>query len=137
MVFHQLFEGFSLGIRIAAIPAKAKRAEEGSASEGTLAVEEVLLDPSTGDLEAASNKVQRSKSSTGEAHWLKSTLSFLFGVTTPAGMALGMTLWPSNVPGHGGGTFHLDICIIYVFSLLLQRKPCLYRASCPPSPPGC
>lgn len=132
MVFHQLFEGFSLGIRIAAIPAKAKTAEEGIASGGTLAV-----DPSTGDLEAASNKAQHPKSSTGEAHWLKSTLSFLFGVTTPAGMALGMTLWPSNVPGHGGGTFHLDICIIYVSSLLLQRKHYSCRASCPPSPPGC
>ncbi|KJA18938.1 hypothetical protein HYPSUDRAFT_205019 [Hypholoma sublateritium FD-334 SS-4] len=102
VVFHQLFEGFSLGIRIAAIPAKAKEAEEGSASGGTLAVEEVLLDPSTGDLEAASNKARSPKPSTNEAHWLKSTLSFLFGVTTPAGMALGMTLWPSNAPGHGG-----------------------------------
>lgn len=111
MVFHQLFEGFSLGIRIAAIPAKAKEVEEGSSSEGTLPVSEVLLIPSTGDLEASSNKARDTKPSTSEAHWLKSTLSFLFGVTTPAGMALGMTLWPSNAPGHGGGTYYLTNCI--------------------------
>ncbi len=56
--FHQLFEGLSLGIRIAALP------------------------PSSPDV------ITR--------NWLAPTLSFLFGITTPAGMGLGMVAFSSS-----------------------------------------
>lgn len=105
MVFHQLFEGFSLGVRIAAIPAKGENQEDGTEEVGS---DDVMRGTSRGDLEALPNKKHSKKgarwySPVTDMHWLNPTLSFLFGVTTPAGMALGMTLWPSTSPGHGGG----------------------------------
>ncbi|TFK60284.1 Zinc/iron permease [Pluteus cervinus] len=61
--FHQLFEGLSLGIRIAALP------------------------PAPADPSAGGNGY-------GNRSLLKPVLSFLFGITTPAGMLLGM--WAFN-----------------------------------------
>ncbi|KAF8875079.1 Zinc/iron permease [Gymnopilus junonius] len=61
IIFHQLFEGLSLGIRIAALPpAHPKTANRWGLSS---------------------------------LRWLAPTLSVLFGITTPAGMALGMAVW--------------------------------------------
>jgi hypothetical protein len=32
-----------------------------------------------------------------DVRWFKPTLSFLFGVTTPAGMGLGLLLWHKRI----------------------------------------
>ncbi|KAF8882996.1 Zinc/iron permease [Infundibulicybe gibba] len=66
IIFHQLFEGLSLGIRIAALPP-----------------------PRSSSLEGENLK---------SVGWLKPTLSFLFAVTTPLGMGIGMAAFK-----HGSG----------------------------------
>ncbi|KAF9040227.1 Zinc/iron permease [Hymenopellis radicata] len=66
--FHQLFEGLSLGIRIAALPPSASNDD---------AITTNLL-----------TRCQR--------NWLAPTLSFLFGITTPVGMGLGMAAFASS-----------------------------------------
>ncbi|KAF9483627.1 Zinc/iron permease [Pholiota conissans] len=97
IIFHQLFEGLSLGIRIAALP-DAHR-EEGT--EATVAA----LQESTDDVEAGRSEGERKPFSLcrrmPDVHWFKPTLSFLFGITTPFGMALGMVLWPVKTPTGG------------------------------------
>lgn len=84
VLFHQLFEGLSLGIRIAGIPAlpsdKAPR-------------QSYDLETST---DGNQGKLRR--------NWLSPTLSFLFAVTTPFGMTFGLLVLnrfsdPSHIPG--------------------------------------
>ncbi|KIY73307.1 Zinc/iron permease [Cylindrobasidium torrendii FP15055 ss-10] len=73
IVFHQLFEGLSLGIRIASLPP-----------------------PSSSVLPAPSTFVGRSRQ-----QWLQPTLAFLFAVTTPAGMGLGMAVFAGTTHSQG------------------------------------
>ncbi|KAL0067006.1 hypothetical protein AAF712_005995 [Marasmius tenuissimus] len=74
IVFHQLFEGLSLGIRIAAIPPPP-----------------LSHDPPTLPLHNAKPSDEASTAS-GNG-WLKPILSILFAVTTPAGICLGILLF--------------------------------------------
>ncbi|KAF8876792.1 ZIP zinc transporter-domain-containing protein [Gymnopilus junonius] len=145
IIFHQLFEGFSLGIRIAAIPPKPKslshskeldiedvqeRLEDEIDSEDS---EEVVRAPPRHTLSSSPQVIHSHRPSIDkgkhksacsapsstllyspkrsskwqpwkwrwrhvkEFEWLKLTLTSLFGVTTPLGMALGMLVW--NGPG--------------------------------------
>lgn len=75
MVFHQLFEGLSLGIRIASLPSP----------------------PST-DAELSALGIKRHSrgllgSLLGAGGGLKIALAILFGVTAPAGMGIGLILF--------------------------------------------
>jgi zinc transporter 1/2/3 len=105
ILFHQLFEGLSLGIRIASLPPK---------DETALEDEEDLRSPPLSDPGAPSNSTLPSRSTDNfssqggvqpqdlqtlrerEVHWLKPTLSILFAVTTPFGMCVGMILWKNG-----------------------------------------
>ncbi|KAG7451907.1 Zinc/iron permease [Guyanagaster necrorhizus] len=69
IIFHQLFEGLSLGIRIAALPPVRR-----------------LPVPNTTPL-----------FSIHQWHWLAPVLSFLFAVTTPLGMGVGMLAFSGKV----------------------------------------
>ena len=122
ILFHQLFEGLSLGIRIASLPHKEVEECEDEENLRRLAssLQPVCYVPSPPNLDsdpgAPSNStllppqhghtddnntdsytIGRGKEvqSLGEreVHWLQPTLSILFAVTTPFGMCAGMTLW--------------------------------------------
>jgi len=107
-MFHQLFEGLSLGIRIAALPPPKKMhddlrdenahtngdgglsASEEASNQGALKNNYLWLSPFS-----SSNRHHHRGSRSGwkswkDIHWLKPTLSFLFAVTTPFGMTLGI-----------------------------------------------
>lgn len=120
ILFHQLFEGLSLGIRIASLPPQNIESHDVSVED-----EETLLSRLPLPLEpshyippiipghdsdsrvpsASTSLPQHSGSSdSGEGteiqtfrgpsvHWLEPTLSIAFAVTTSFGMGVGMTLW--------------------------------------------
>ncbi len=122
IIFHQLFEGLSLGIRIAALPPTKKKDaqlqysdDERTPSESSSNVSSQKLNAEPPDLTvqkvaASSPKLKQEAHrwqpfqkwkkwrmwNVREVHWLKPTLSFLFAVTTPFGMTLGMALFPTN-----------------------------------------
>ncbi|KAF9466795.1 ZIP zinc transporter-domain-containing protein [Collybia nuda] len=73
IIFHQLFEGLSLGIRIASLP-PAK-------------VQDVPTLPSS---YSESFPPPQSTHEPGNIHWLNPTLSILFAITTPFGMGIGL-----------------------------------------------
>lgn len=105
IIFHQLFEGLSLGIRIAALP-PPMNANDGfhdensrtSSSCVSASVNQRVLNgqrflwPSTTYLGVRKWWLSRLKH-LKDLYWLKPTLSFLFAVTTPSGMALGILLF--------------------------------------------
>ncbi|KAF9072499.1 ZIP zinc transporter-domain-containing protein [Rhodocollybia butyracea] len=76
IIFHQLFEGLSLGIRIAAIPP----------SDGYSSAR-----PSSPSTNGA-----RSRSTPSHHSWLMPILTFLFSITTPVGIALGLVVFSSR-----------------------------------------
>lgn len=105
MIFHQLFEGLSLGIRIAALPNSPKEEKGETETEDTIYERRVAeaLDESASDVEVGGSAPSSRRRSRRpwydlrgylmDVRWFKSTLSFLFGVTTPTGMGLGLLLW--------------------------------------------
>lgn len=123
ILFHQLFEGLSLGIRIASLPHKeidchiAVEEEEdlrqrlASSLQPACYVPSPIIPNHDSDPGASSNSALplRHGHTTGnidsqiigrgrsprqrEVHWLQPTLSILFAVTTPFGMCAGMILW--------------------------------------------
>jgi solute carrier family 39 (zinc transporter), member 1/2/3 len=123
ILFHQLFEGLSLGIRIASLPRKEVdcdiavddeedlRRRFASSLQPASYVPSPIIPGLDSDPGASSNPtlpprhdpttdnidsqmIGRGQSSRErEVHWLKPTLSVLFAVTTPFGMCAGMILW--------------------------------------------
>lgn len=120
ILFHQLFEGLSLGIRIATLPPSdiegRTAVEDGESllstsfqptyipSSITPNADSDLGDPSNSTVPPRhSHTVDNSSSQAMDSHlrtlrdrgvhWLKPTLSILFAVTTPFGMGVGMILW--------------------------------------------
>lgn len=85
IIFHQLFEGLSLGIRIAAIPPSS----DGNAGSR----------PSS---PSAKNSSSSASSHSGRSILLP-VLTFLFAITTPVGIALGLLVFSSN-RGHSDET---------------------------------
>ncbi|PPQ70357.1 hypothetical protein CVT26_013791 [Gymnopilus dilepis] len=77
IIFHQLFEGLSLGIRIAALPPAQLKPQATSSAWSFQRV-----------------------------RWLAPTLSILFGLTTPGGMAIGMSVWKDY---RGAGNSNRDM----------------------------
>jgi hypothetical protein len=47
-----------------------------------------------------------------DVHWFKTTLSFLFGVTTPLGWASGCFLWHKRISAGDEGV--CDFCLIFI-----------------------
>lgn len=114
-MFHQLFEGLSLGVRIASLPPKyiesdiIVEGEESLISTPPLAsLTPKNLDSDPGVLPQHGHISNNLNSQINgrmarisylptfperQVHWLKPTLSFLFSVTTPFGMCVGMFLW--------------------------------------------
>lgn len=86
VVFHQLFEGLSLGIRIAALPPPPSF--DDSTDEESLNALRVKprSDARRGFFKSLVMAIGGER---GEG-WLKSTLAILFAITTPAGMGIGM-----------------------------------------------
>jgi zinc transporter 1/2/3 len=82
ITFHQLFEGFSLGVRIASLPA----ARDGKAAATLLSQD----NPSTN----LHPKQQRR----GGTQLLEVVLAMLFAIATPVGLGVGLRLFRS-----GGG----------------------------------
>ncbi|KAF5319166.1 hypothetical protein D9619_008518 [Psilocybe cf. subviscida] len=111
--FHQLFEGLSLGIRIAALPPPKESQDNGEDAFDALPRSESY----SGNLSPrGSSRPQKWSSPVmtlrrcvshytarlRRLHWLKPTLAILFGLTTPAGMILGMLIWGgSRKPAEG------------------------------------
>jgi zinc transporter 1/2/3 len=115
ITFHQLFEGLSLGIRIAALPPPKEVHDENgridcddgaSASGGTANLNQrssnimnrlwhSLFSSSVPNhyRSGALNRWLSKWKTWKDMHLLKPTLSFLFTVTTPAGMILGILLF--------------------------------------------
>lgn len=83
MVFHQLFEGLSLGIRIASLPPPPSTDVEHSALG--------IKPQSRGFL----------KSLLGAGWALKVAMAILFGVTAPAGMGIGLIVFKVGKPKEG------------------------------------
>ncbi|KAG7085612.1 hypothetical protein E1B28_003162 [Marasmius oreades] len=77
IIFHQLFEGLSLGIRIAAIPPPRLP------SPGTTPTLPLHCCKPSDDTSSRIRKIG----------WLRPLLSFLFAVTTPAGICLGILVF--------------------------------------------
>ena len=117
-MFHQLFEGLSLGIRIASLPPKDIESDITIEGEESLFSTPPLasltpknLDSDPGVLPRhghISNNPNSQINGRMDVHprisylrtfrerqvpWLEPTLSFLFSVTTPFGMCVGMILW--------------------------------------------
>ena len=139
ILFHQLFEGLSLGIRIASLPRGeidchiAVEDEEDLRRRLASSLQPACYVPSpiTSNLDsdpgAPSNStlplrhghttgnidsqtIGRGQSPRGrEVHWLQPTLSILFAVTTPFGMCAGMVLWKDGT----------DTSLFYCSSLTL------------------
>jgi len=117
ILFHQLFEGLSLGIRIASVPPKHIEShtivEDGERVFPSAPLPSLLLPtrcvPSNFDSDSPNSASPLDNSQAGkevqprknyfwtfrhrEVRWLKPTLSFLFAVTTPLGMGAGLMLW--------------------------------------------
>ncbi len=94
VVFHQLFEGLSLGIRIAALLPPLSDSDEESLSAGGFKSES----------NAKQNLFRRVITKIrGERNggWLKSVLAILFAITTPTGMGLGMIVFKVGVKKEG------------------------------------
>ncbi|KIK64188.1 hypothetical protein GYMLUDRAFT_40474 [Collybiopsis luxurians FD-317 M1] len=85
IIFHQLFEGLSLGIRIAAIPPADSDSSSLSSSRLSL--------PSKAPLSASDSSRQDSKP---HRSFLQPVLTFLFAITTPFGIGLGMLVFNSK-----------------------------------------
>ncbi|KAK7036802.1 hypothetical protein VNI00_011468 [Paramarasmius palmivorus] len=86
IIFHQLFEGLSLGIRIAAIPPPPPESlplHSRSSSRSSSFFRKVI---------PGLNKDEEPKKSS----WLQPLLSILFAVTTPAGMCLGILVFSAT-----------------------------------------
>jgi len=87
VVFHQLFEGLSLGIRIAALPPPPppldSKSDEESETENTSKLE------AHGCYRFVKNVKRTIGGKRGEG-WLKCSLAVLFAITTPTGLGLGM-----------------------------------------------
>ena len=122
ILFHQLFEGLSLGIRIASLPHRevqchtAVRDEEdlrqlASSLQPACYAPSPIIDcdpgaPSNSTLpphpghttdntnpQAIGRGIEVQSLREREVHWLQPILSILFAVTTPFGMCVGMILW--------------------------------------------
>lgn len=78
IVFHQLFEGLSLGIRIAALPPSPDD-------------ENLITSSESGYMLRLISCVKRLKN-----HWLQPSLSFSFAITTPIGILLGMSIFTQH-----------------------------------------
>ena len=118
ILFHQLFEGLSLGIRIAALsPKVVKESHIAHGDDESLSSSMPPIMPSLhsdfgvpsnstsssghrccGDLEIREGRIEVSDRYLWafrgrRVHWLEPTLSILFALTTPFGMGIGMILW--------------------------------------------
>ncbi|KDR73070.1 hypothetical protein GALMADRAFT_142756 [Galerina marginata CBS 339.88] len=157
IIFHQLFEGLSLGIRIAGLPPAPKSTpkheveedeEEDDCDESDSNVGRHVHFTSETSHPCASasrhtSKVARSSASprrrrqlqttrwkwgylknqvvktwmrARSVQWLKPTLTFLFGVTTPVGMGVGMVLWKGK--GAGGGANGEDASMLLIQGIM-------------------
>ncbi|PFH49632.1 hypothetical protein AMATHDRAFT_62735 [Amanita thiersii Skay4041] len=114
ILFHQLFEGLSLGIRIDTLPPIQGPflSRRKSSSHSPVSRESTpLVDPELSNTSYAPppHHEQKKKRSCWSAlgnklkamNWLKAILSVLFGVTTPFGMAIGILAFPQG--GHHDG----------------------------------
>ncbi|KAJ3563634.1 hypothetical protein NP233_g8815 [Leucocoprinus birnbaumii] len=84
VIFHQLFEGLSLGIRIATLPPPPSNNDDETPLESG--------DPYKPEHRRrgfVKNIISKIGGERGEG-WLKCSLAILFAITTPAGMGLGM-----------------------------------------------
>ncbi|KXN84903.1 Zinc-regulated transporter 2 [Leucoagaricus sp. SymC.cos] len=81
VIFHQLFEGLSLGIRIAALPPPSSR-DTKDEIEG--------FEPEPRGDRGFLRKILLTLGGEHGEGWLKCLLAILFAITTPAGMGLGM-----------------------------------------------
>ena len=91
MIFHQLFEGLSLGIRIAALPSSSSYSS--CAHEAAAVSHDPLhLDLHPDDAYIAPHEKNLSKF----IAVLKPTLACLFAITTPAGIGLGMLVFKAG-----------------------------------------
>uniref|UniRef100_A0A0W0F8B7 Putative Zinc/iron permease n=1 Tax=Moniliophthora roreri TaxID=221103 RepID=A0A0W0F8B7_MONRR len=91
IIFHQLFEGLSLGIRIASIPPPAsdslplhrsKRSRSPSQSHSVFGFIRGFISGHDGE--------------SSKSRWLQPVLSLLFAITTPIGITLGILVFSSN-----------------------------------------
>ncbi|KAF9558720.1 Zinc/iron permease [Agrocybe pediades] len=127
IIFHQVFEGLSLGIRIAALPPAHKhKHDHGHKHDGSGRIPQSTEQshgnlpspsptPTSGgsspsSVRSESQSPQRARNSLigkwkkfwcwmKQVEWLKPTMTILFGVTTPFGMGLGMILWKRQGAG--------------------------------------
>ncbi|GLB42662.1 putative ZIP Zinc transporter [Lyophyllum shimeji] len=117
IIFHQLFEGLSLGIRIAALPpphhpptsSQSTPAPSRSRSRSPTPIPQTPRSTSSHSSSSSSSRSHQSQSESQHhrrhphhrhhgppswsERWLAPTLAMLFAVTTPAGMVLGVLLF--------------------------------------------
>lgn len=85
IIFHQLFEGLSLGIRIAALPPPPLGGEESETQD--------FSKPKAHGYHRFVNNMKRIIGGERGEGWLKCSLAVLFAITAPAGMGLGMIVF--------------------------------------------
>ncbi|KAF5390492.1 hypothetical protein D9757_005249 [Collybiopsis confluens] len=100
IIFHQLFEGLSLGIRIAAIPHLETKEEEDPSSTSS-STTQLKQKPSTLSLASVPSI---SISHLSHRSFLQPVLTFLFAVTTPFGIGLGMVMFGSRKSGNANSS---------------------------------
>jgi len=88
IIFHQLFEGLSLGIRIAALPPPPLDGESDEESE----IED-FSKPKAHGYHRFVKSVKRIIGGERGEGWLKCSLAVLFAITAPAGLGLGMIVF--------------------------------------------
>ncbi|KAJ3730647.1 ZIP zinc transporter-domain-containing protein [Lentinula raphanica] len=116
IIFHQLFEGLSLGIRIAAIPAAGNELHEShSASRASsLSTSRRLVPPLSSWYTRGSHRSV-----------LQPVLTILFALTTPLGIALGMLVFSSQ----GGKTSEARMLLTQGLMSAISSGMLIYAAT--------
>ncbi|KAG5635977.1 hypothetical protein H0H81_009481 [Sphagnurus paluster] len=92
IIFHQLFEGLSLGIRIAGLP-------PAPTFPSSVPSPELPLPVHSPPASYSKQNEDESDRRGWATHWLSPTLSILFAITTPLGIILGMFVFASGKSG--------------------------------------
>ena len=124
ITFHQLFEGLSLGIRIAALPSPSHlHSTSSSHSPSSHSPSRSSLPLDTHALISKSDHAGRNS----QRSILQPTLSILFALTTPLGMGVGLRVFTRGVGGDSedGTSFFVKFKLTsqFTYSLYLLPKP--------------
>jgi len=90
IIFHQLFEGLSLGIRIAALPPPPPPFDGESDEESEIGD---FSKPKAHGYHRFVKSLKRIIGGERGEGWLKCSLAVLFAITAPAGLGLGMIVF--------------------------------------------